>query len=188
MIDRAKFFAGVRTSPFNGRLTQGQVDGMSAILDEWERRKLTDLRWLAYMLATVWWECDRTMQPIREVGRGKGRAYGKRDPQSGQFYYGRGFVQLTWRRNYEAMGKLIGADLVNDPDRALELPIASAILFLGMTRGIFTGRKLADYLNARATDWINARRIINGTDKASIIAGAAKQFYADLVSADRKAA
>lgn len=183
MIDRKKFFSGVRSSPFNNRMNQGQVEGCNAILAEWERRGLTDLRWLAYILATVFWECDRTMLPIREVGKGKGRAYGKFDPVTGQTYYGRGYVQLTWRRNYEAMGKLLGVDLVNAPDRALDPKIASQILFEGMIRGTFTTRKLADYFNSKITDWVNARRIINGTDRASVIAGYAKMFYADLVSA-----
>lgn len=179
-INRQAFFAGIRPSPFNNRISQGQVDGCNAILSEWERRALTDLRWLAYMLATVFWECDRTMQPIREVGKGKGRAYGRPDPETGQSYYGRGYVQLTWKRNYDAMSKLLGVDLVNNPDRALEPAIASGILFEGMIRGMFTSKKLADYFSATATDWVNARRIINGTDRAVIIAGYAKQFFADL--------
>lgn len=45
-IDRTKFFAGIRQQPFPGKLTAGQVSGTSAILDEWDRRKLTDLRHL----------------------------------------------------------------------------------------------------------------------------------------------
>lgn len=183
MIDRSTFFAGIRHVPFPGKLSQGQVDGCNAIIDAWERRGLEDARWLAYMLGTVFWETARTMQPVREVGRGRGRAYGRPDKETGQVYYGRGFVQLTWRANYAKMGGLIGVDLVHDPDRALELPVATNILFEGMIRGTFTGRKLADYFSARETDWMNARRIINGTDHAATIAGTAKQFYADIAAA-----
>jgi len=47
MIDRKKFFDGVRQQPFSGKLTKTNVEGMTAVLDEWERRKLTDLRWLS---------------------------------------------------------------------------------------------------------------------------------------------
>ena len=34
----------------------------------------------------------------------------------GANYYGRGFIQLTFKSNYERYGKLIGIDLVNNPD------------------------------------------------------------------------
>ncbi|MCP4383740.1 MAG: hypothetical protein GY798_20390 [Hyphomicrobiales bacterium] len=53
MIQRKPFFDAARKSPFPGRLTKNQVAGMEAILDEWGRRGLTDLRRLAYMLATT---------------------------------------------------------------------------------------------------------------------------------------
>ena len=77
MIDRDKFFGRVRVMPFGGALHQGQVDGCNAILDAWEARPaFTDLRWLAYMLATAKWETAHTMQPIEEIGKGRGRPYG----------------------------------------------------------------------------------------------------------------
>lgn len=182
-IDRKAFFAGVRQQPFNGKLSQDQANGLSALLDEWERRDGSDLRWLAYELATAKWETAHTMQPIREIGRGKGRAYGNADPITGKVYYGRGYVQLTWKSNYAAMSKIVGLDLVSNPDLALEPDVAAQIMFEGMERGTFTGKKLSHYFNASACDWINARRIINGMDRAVEIAGIAKQFYADLVSA-----
>lgn len=188
MIDRRKFFDATRLSLFGGRLGQGQVDGMNAILDEWERRKLGDLRWLAYMLATVKWETAHTMQPIAEYGRGRGYAYGAADPVTGQTYYGRGFVQLTWKRNYDVMGRLLKVDLVNHPDRAMELPIATQILFEGMLRaesgvGDFTGMALEDCFDATREDWQRARRIINGTDHAAEIAELGRAFHGILRSA-----
>ncbi len=179
MIDRKKFFNGVRQQPFPGKLTSGQVAGMSAILDEWERRKLSDLRHLAYMLGTTKWETDHTMQPIIEGGSQKYLRSKKYWP-----WYGRGFVQLTWKRNYEAFRaqvlKWFGVDIIADPDAAMQLGPAAYIMFEGMAKGTFTGKKLSDYFNATKTDWVNARRIINGTDRAAEIAGIAKQFYADL--------
>src|SRR5205085_8515916 len=51
-MDRKIFYDGVRNAPFPGTLTQPQVDGMNVILDEWDKRGLTELSWLAYMLAT----------------------------------------------------------------------------------------------------------------------------------------
>lgn len=183
-IDRKIFFAGVRQGPFPGKLTAGQVKGTEAILDEWERRGLTDLRWLAYMLATTKWETDHTMQPIIEGGSQRYLRGKKYWP-----WIGRGFVQLTWERNYLAMTKLlkaagIDADLIKNPDLAMRLDVASFVMFEGMQRGTFTGKKLRDYFSATKTDWVNARRIINGTDRAGEIASIAKQFYADLTAAE----
>lgn len=207
-IDRKRFFDGVRSGPFPGKLTSGQVAGMNAILDEWERRGLTDLRWLAYMLATTKWETVHTMQPIKEMGGpaylkkmydihgarpSLARANGNIHPGDGVRYCGRGYVQLTWRNNYRRMGELLKTPLEQNPDLAMRHDVAAGILFEGMLRagsgrGDFTGKSLEDYFNDRTTDWINARRIINGTDKAAEIAGIAKQFYADLIAASQKAA
>jgi hypothetical protein len=188
MIDAKKFFDGIRASLFNGRLAQQQVDGINAILDEWLHRKLIDLRWLAYMLATVYWETAHTMWPIEEYGRGRGYAYGAPDAGTGQAYYGRGFVQLTWRRNYEAMGKLLHVDLVNHPTMALQLVIATQILFEGMLRadsgvGDFTGLALDDCFNATREDWTRARAIINGTDHAAEVGQVGRTIHGILKSA-----
>src|SRR5262245_21060146 len=75
MIDPKIFFDGVRRKLFAGRLSQRQVDGMNAILAEWTRRQLEEPRWLAYMLATVYWETAHTMWPIEEWGHGTGYTY-----------------------------------------------------------------------------------------------------------------
>jgi putative chitinase len=191
-MDRKIFFDGVRKSLFGGKLNQEQVVGMTAILDTWEAQELSDLRWLAYMLATTYHEVGRSMVPVREgfaasdtgarrvVAR---RKYGKEDPKTGHVYYGRGFVQLTWPTNYKIMGKLLGLPLYEKPDLALDPVNATEIMFEGMTRGSFTGKKLATYFNDKLTDWVNARRIINGTDKAALIAGYGKKFHTALLAA-----
>lgn len=181
MIDRTFFFAQIRPL-FDGRMTQDQVDGCNAILTEWDRRGLTDMRHLAYMLATTYHETAHTMQPIREFGRGKGKKYGTT-------FYGRGYVQLTWRANYRRMGEILGISLETKPDLALDETIAAQILFEGMLRaesfkGDFTGKSLEDYFNATADDPVNARRIINGTDKAGLIAGYHNRFLSALRGRD----
>lgn len=180
MIDRFKFFSSVRPSIFGGKMLEKQVQGCNVILAEWEAQQLTDLRWLAYMLATTYHETAGTMQPIEEYGKGKGRKYGKPDPETGLVYSGRGYVQLTWKANYKTMGDLLGKPLVEAPELALKPEIATAILFEGMIKGLFTGKKLVDYFNDKQEDWVNARRIINGTDKAELIAGYGKKFLAAL--------
>lgn len=187
-IRRKVFFDEVRAGLFGRTLTQGQVDGMNVILNEWEERMLTDLRWLAYMLATVKWETAHTMQPIEEYGKGEGREYGIPDPETGFAYYGRGYVQLTWKENYAKMGKLLGVDLVHNPDLALNELVAMQIMFEGMMTdksgvGDFTGVALERYFNDVTEDWVNARRIINGTDHAQEIANIAHRFYDALLKA-----
>ena len=143
--------------------------------------EITDLRWVAYMLATVQWECAGTWQPIEEFGKGKGYAYGKAidavDPSTGKtlnnIYYGRGYVQLTWSENYKKLGQELGVgdQLYLHPEKALEHNVAYKILSHGMRKGSFIkGHSLAIYLSGKKTDFLGARKIINGNDKKVEIA------------------
>lgn len=180
-INRKVFYDEIRQNLF-GKLEQEQVDGMETILNEWELRDLTDLRWLAYMLATTYHETDQKMQPIEEYGKGDGHAYGKPDQGTGKIYYGRGLAQLTHKRNYQLFSDRLGLDLVNKPELALQTDVAVKILFDGMVAGLFTGVGLPKYLG-QTTDWINARRVVNGLDKANIIAKYAEKFDFALIEA-----
>jgi putative chitinase len=197
-MNRAAFFASVRAKPFGGSLSQAQVEGMDAILSAASAYGVKDVRHLAYALATAYHETARTMQPIKEYGgtayftrmydvKGErpelARKMGNTVPGDGPRYCGRGYVQLTWRVNYERAGKEIGADLVASPDLAMTPENAARIMFAGMEEGWFTGKKLADYFSASKDDPVQARRIINGTDKASTIAGYHASFLAALNAA-----
>lgn len=181
-INQETFFTSIRPL-FGGALKQSQVDGIGDILAIWQSSASKDPRHLAYILATAKWETAHTMQPVREYGRGKGRRYGLPDPATGQTYYGRGFVQLTWKDNYKKAGALLGTDLVNHPDRALESRMSARIIVAGMVEGWFTGKKLSDYLNDKKTDWSGARRIVNKMDKAATIASIARQFHSAILAA-----
>jgi hypothetical protein len=181
-FDRFKFYDKVRHNPFNGHLNQGQVDGMEALLDE-ALSTGVDYRWTAYILGTTFHETARTMQPIEEYGKGAGRPYGVPDPITGKKYYGRGFVQLTWKKNYKKLGDELGVDLVNHPERALDLKIATDIIYVGMSKGLFTGKMLSQYFNSTTSDWYNARRIVNGLDKAQAIANYSRAFYSAILIA-----
>jgi putative chitinase len=186
-----EFYDDVRPL-FGGHLSQSQVDGIEAILTAIENAGITDERKTAYILATIFHECAKTMQPIAEFGKGAGRDYGKKLKMGGgpgkripyntpdELYYGRGYVQLTWYENYENMGRLLHVDLLNIPELALEPAIAAAIMIKGMTGGLFTGRSLGEFMSDDHTDWVNARKIINGLDHAETIAGYAKVFYKGL--------
>ena len=196
-MNRAKFFAAVREPLFDGALSTTQVSGTEAILTEAGRRG-TLRKHLAYMLATTYHETAATMQPIKERGGAaylkkmydingarpaKARELGNTSPGDGVRYCGRGDVQLTGRRNYERAGKKIGVDLVSNPDLAMVPENAAKIMFDGMAEGWFTDRKLSDYLSDAKSDYVNARRIINGTDDANQIAGYAVRFEAALRAA-----
>lgn len=182
-MDRAIFFSHVRGALFGGRLTQAQVEGTEALLDAAAASGLGEPRRLAYVLATAFHETGRAMQPVREIGKGKGRAYGQPDPVTGQTYYGRGLVQITWKVNYRRLGARLGVDLVNQPDKALEPKLSAQILVTGMLEGLFTGRALDDFFSAEAGDWEGARRIVNGTDKAREIAAFARSFHSAIEAA-----
>jgi hypothetical protein len=130
----------------------------------------------AYVLATTEWETARTFKPLEEYGRGRGRSYGRPDPVTGKAYYGRGFVQLTWKSNYQKYARILGVDLVNKPELACTPNVALFILVHGMKAGAFTGRALPQYVNSTKTDFVNARRVVNGMDKASTIAAIARKF------------
>lgn len=170
------FFNKLRFSLFNGKLTDGQVDGINDILSQWDKSGYTDPRWLAYILATAFHETAHTMQPIEEYGKGKGHSYGEIDSATGKAYYGRGHVQLTWLENYVYWSTRIGRDLVKHPEDALIPEVSTYILVHGMVDGSFTGRKLSRYFNDSVDDPINARRIINGLDKAQLIASYHKKI------------
>ena len=126
---------------------------------------------IAYVLATVEWETADTFKPVREA-YWKSEAWRKANLRYFP-YYGRGYVQITWKANYAKYGEILGIPLVTNPDRAMEPAIANFILVHGFKHGVFTGKKITDYITRGKTDFIGARRCINGTDKAAKIAAIA---------------
>ena len=134
----------------------------------------------AYVLATAEWETNRTFQPVKEAywlseewRRNNLRYYP---------WYGRGFVQLTWEENYRKAGEKIGVNLIARPDLAMEPNNSAKILVLGMKEGWFTGKKLSDFITINRSDFYNARRIVNGLDKAKEIEQIAKKYDKELLA------
>ncbi len=209
-MNNTTFFAYARRAPFGGRLSQAQVSGTEAILNEAKRRNLPNQH-TAYVLATVFHETGGKMQPIEENLRYSTAAQIKKtwpsrfstiaaaqpyvkNPQSlankvyggrmgntgandGWTYRGRGLSQITGKDTYKKFG------LGDNPDAALENGTAIRILFDGMSNGKFTGRKLSDYFGNSKEDAEGARKIINGTDKASLIAGYYRNFLDSIEAA-----
>lgn len=185
-IEKQRFFSEYRS--FFGNLSQKQVIGLDKLLDAIRADVIvTDLRHLAYMLATIKHECADTWWPVTEFG---GRAYfdkynagtaiGKRlgNTQKGDgfLFRGRGYVQITGRLNYGKLSKTIGVDLLANPDAALEPANAFKIMVSGMVSGLFTGKSLSTYIHDNFCDYAGARRIINGQDQAEKIAKYAFTF------------
>ncbi|MRX31926.1 hypothetical protein [Aminobacter sp. MDW-2] len=127
----------------------------------------------AYVLATAYHETAHTMKPVREYG---GETYLKKKPYYP--YVGMGYVQLTWLANYQKASKKLGVDFVKNPRLLLKAEYAAQILVIGSRDGWFTGKKLADYITISRSDFTGARKIINGTDRAKLIADIAIRYDA----------
>lgn len=186
------FFAHVRAGRLLGPvLTTPEVQGTTALLTAFEKADWPKA-YGAYGLATAYHETGHTMQPIHEKGS---RAYldkydtGKlaaalgntpEDDDDGIKYAGRGYVQLTGARNYALACRKLGVDFLGNPDLAMNPAHAANIMVYGMRDGWFTGKSLATTIanpdHGTHNDFLRARRIINGTDRAELIAGYAIEF------------
>lgn len=167
----------IRKELYNDKMNQSQVDGINCLLTEFDVQKVTDKRRQAYVLATVYHETAKKMQPVKEFGS---QAYLM--SKAYYPYYGRDLCQTTWKVNYEKVKKFTGIDVVTNPDLIGQQPLAAKVCVKFMTSGWYTTKKLSDYFNDTKEDWINARRIINGTDKAQDIANYAVIFYNALIN------
>lgn len=178
-------FVQARKEGLFSKIYQLQVEGIETILIECQKHGITLKSQIAYILATAYHEGydydgkstgrKQRLVPIKEKGS---EAY----LQSKEYYpfIGRGYVQITWLDNYKKYQPIIrekfGVDIIIEPDALLRVDIAAFVLVHGMKYGIFTGKKLSDYITSYRADFPNARRIVNYTDKAELIAGYAMKF------------
>lgn len=182
-LNRTTFFAYARRAPFGGRLTQAQVDGMNDLLDAWEEYGSNDIRDAAYIFAGVFHETGAKMVPVRETfaktdaearKNVKNRKYGK--VVKGYVWYGRGRIQNTWYANYVKITEQYGIPASTNPDILLDSVTDAMVTVRGHLAGIWTGKRLADYFDGQKEDPVGARAIVNGKDKASLIASYYGQF------------
>jgi hypothetical protein len=156
-------------------LTQREVDALTVFLTMYEKSKsrFTATQW-AYIFATTFHETAFTFEPVREAFR-YSEEWRKKNLRYFP-YYGRGYTQLTWEENYRIFENILHLPLVKQPDLAMTSVVAFDITTTGFEKGIFTGKKISDYINATKTDYIAARRCINKTDRAQTIAAYAAGF------------
>lgn len=186
-MNLAKFYDSIRP---HVNLTTGNVAGLDRVLKYGEERG-TQINSLAYYLATAWWETGQTMQPVREA-YWKTEAWRKKNLR---YYpwYGRGLVQTTWEDNYRKIAKAMGLPVntfIDNPNLLLKWEYALPAMFVGMDTGLYTGKKLSDYIDEvdesdteDYKEYVNARRVVNGTDKNTTIAKLALIFENGLKAA-----
>ncbi|KQN49596.1 hypothetical protein ASE98_25090 [Pseudomonas sp. Leaf48] len=200
--------AHTRFSPGTRTLSQGSKENLKKIIiainNYYESNPLkANLYEVSYMLATVrheayYFPTGEFFSEKPEVGdlsyfnkydpilasdpidREKARKNGNTEEGDGYKYRGRGCVHLTWKSNYRKFSNLLSFDFISNPDAAAKFEHSIPIMIIGMTEGIFTGKKLANYLNANEVDYLSARKIINGNDEKALIASYAEKFEAIL--------
>ncbi|MEM1397082.1 MAG: glycoside hydrolase family 19 protein [Pseudomonadota bacterium] len=178
--------------------------GTDAIIGYWnDDPRLIDKRWLAYILATSYHETATRMAPVREtLATSDERAvsilrndYGKHphryanpywepNRETGHSYFGRGYVQITHDFNYKTADEQLGVGSRSEsyfwnPHLALAPDESVLITYDGMVYGWFTNGRhclLRHFRPNKRGDWHDARRIINGTNKADDIAEHASKF------------
>jgi peptidoglycan hydrolase-like protein with peptidoglycan-binding domain len=141
---------------------------------------ITDKRQIAYMLASAEHETGNFRTAREDDGRNQARINGY---DGGENYYGRGYVQTTHDHRYEQMDRTLGLNgrLIADPDLAARDPnLGAQMIVVGMSRGLYTGVGMDLYINANGADYRDARAVVNGTDKAALIAGYAERWERDL--------
>lgn len=204
MLDRKAFYAELRkrnSGVFGTSLSQGQVDGIENLLNVWKDFFIDGpAEELAYNLGTAYHETAHTMQPITERGRRSyfdkyepgtriGKVLGNTLRGDGWRFRGEGHVQNTGRANaHKATHRLnqvfrLNLDLVSHPKQRGDPFISALSLFLGNREGWWTTRKLARYIDGidesddeDFREYVKARAVVNGSDKAETIARYALAF------------
>lgn len=160
-----------------GTLDQKQTTTVKAISNAWSKYGDGDIYKLSYILATAKHEANFIYDVTEHRAAPGTTLYNIQNNYWYTGYYGRGLVQLTLEGNYKKMGDLLGVDFVNNPDLVLTPDNSASILVRGMMLGSFTGKKLGDYINNDFVDFYNARKVVNGLDKADTIKGTAISLY-----------
>lgn len=187
-LDNPTFFNQLRTS-LRTRFDDEQVQAIKLLLAEADRHGVTDKNQMAYILGTCWHESGFKSVPERRSKKIGSQLWKWQQRYFPQGWYGRGFSQLTWRKNYLKFSPIVGVDLVANPDAVLKPEIGAKILVFGMVNGTFVSAglysptKLSRYFAPNKTpDWIGARRIVNGTFMAEDVAAKSVRILSAIVA------
>lgn len=189
-MTRQAFYDEVAVKLFKGSLPAWQQQPLDQIMAEAKRRGGRSIYDVAYTMATAHHETSR-FKYDEEIGEGSGDVYGQ--PvylyrKKTVSFHGRSWPQHTWLGNYAKLSVRATLafqrhiDFVNNPDMIKDDPVMEGwAMWEGMITGFWTGKNLADYTDAAGVlDYVEARRIVNGTDKADLIAGYAREYEAGL--------
>lgn len=135
---------------------------------------ISDPRQIAYMIASAEHETGNFRTAREDNGRNHAR---ERGYSGGENYYGRGYVQTTHDHRYAEMDRALGLNgrLVANPDlAATDAHLGAQLLVVGVARGLYTGVAIHRYVGGENADYENARRTVNGTDRAELVAGYAR--------------
>jgi predicted chitinase len=166
------------------RRAANRATSVAALIEAGKARQLTTAQ-IAYVLATAEHESD-SFSTLEEYASGDGyegrNDLGNSQPGDGRRFKGRGYVQLTGRRNYTIYAGITGFDLERLPIILMNWPALSVFVIIdGMLRGAYTGRRLNEFVNSGGHDFFNARRVINRLDRADKIAAQATEWLTELV-------
>lgn len=115
-----------------------------------------------------------------------GRMGNRPGTNDGWDHRGRGQGHITGREMYAKLDAELGLGgaMIRNPDLAMRPDISAQILVVGMLKGLFTTKKLNDFIAAKPTtaQFTNARVIINPDRNGGKVAAAAAVFFAALLA------
>ncbi|CAA6803722.1 MAG: Unknown protein [uncultured Sulfurovum sp.] len=161
-----------------------EEDFVTATIKLCERHGLPLKEQIAYVIATAEHETGRTYKPVVEA-HWLSESWRERNLRYYP-YHGRGYVQITWKYNYEKFSKLLNKDFVSNPDAVLDPKTSLFILVYGMSVGGFSGKRLGAYVNKNEKDFYRARKVVNGKDKAEHIANLAEKWLQKLLDREEQ--
>lgn len=177
-MNKEQFMVLIEPMFRRGKISPPQLKRINILLQHLIQKDVY-LSKAAYILATAFHETDqfRAMKEYASGAAYEGRTdLGNTIKGDGKRFKGRGFVGITGRRNYSLWVKRLGVDVVGNPNLLAEPKYAARVITQGMLEGLFTGRSLGDYINHKKRDYYNARRVVNGLNKANLIANYAIHF------------
>lgn len=178
---------GTTPPPPGGAFSPGEHNEQ-ILIAECLRQGITIPAQIAYVLGTCYHESDR-FNTMEEYASGDDYEYrddlGNTQPGDGARFKGRGYVQLTGRTNYQKYTELSGKDLISSPELlGTDSGLAAFVTVHGMRVGHFTGVGLSDYTSGNSVNFVGARAIVNGSDRAGLIAGYSDEYLVRLTSGD----